>query len=202
MSFPRVLASRGKVSRSQGQGRVPGTQACTGLWLHCSHSSLKKHLQVCTELWEWNVELRGQLSYSLDGLLKFFPLLILLLLFVFNWLHYNIGLISVIHQHGWAIGVPPEPPSHLPPFPTPLGCYRAPVWVHWVYSGFLLAIYFICVSIYFCAAVSIHLTLSSLSPTLDQKSVLCVCVAIAALWIGSSWWPVDYWSEKLNCKST
>ena len=28
--------------------------------------------------------------------------------------------------------LPLEIPSYLPPFPTPLGCYRAPVWVPWV----------------------------------------------------------------------
>ena len=27
--------------------------------------------------------------------------------------------------------LPLEPPSHLPPHPTPLGCYRALVWVPW-----------------------------------------------------------------------
>ena len=52
------------------------------------------------------------------------------------WLVYNIGLISVIHQHELTLGVhlspPLESPLHLPPIPTPLGYYRAPVWVPWV----------------------------------------------------------------------
>ena len=37
----RRLASQGKVCRSRGQERVLGTRACTGLWLHHSHSSLE-----------------------------------------------------------------------------------------------------------------------------------------------------------------
>ena len=27
--------------------------------------------------------------------------------------------------------LPSDPPSHLPPHPTPLGWYRAPVWISW-----------------------------------------------------------------------
>ena len=52
------------------------------------------------------------------------------------WLLYNSGLISATHQHEVAIDVHTSPPSwtpsHLPTFPTPLDCYRAPVWVPWV----------------------------------------------------------------------
>jgi len=48
---------------------------------------------------------------------------------------YRILLFSVKPQHESAIGIiyplPFEPPSHLPPQPTPLGWYRAPVWVSW-----------------------------------------------------------------------
>ena len=40
----------------------------------------------------------------------------------------------------------PEPPSHLPAHPTPLGCHRALVWAPWVIQHFPLAIYFICCS--------------------------------------------------------
>ena len=43
---------------------------------------------------------------------------------------YNIGLVSVIHQHELTTNIhmsfPLESPSHLPPFPTPLGYYRTP----------------------------------------------------------------------------
>ena len=46
-------------------------------------------------------------------------------------------LVSTKHPHGAAIGflscpLPLEPPSRLPPRPTPLGCYRDPGWVPWV----------------------------------------------------------------------
>ena len=53
--------------------------------------------------------------------------------------------------------LPLEPPSHVPPHSTPLGWYRAPVWVFpEPYSKFPLSIYFT-----YHAALSIHLTLSS-----------------------------------------
>ena len=42
---------------------------------------------------------------------------------------YNV-LVSAMHQHESAIGLymspPCGPPSHLPPYPTPLGCHRVP----------------------------------------------------------------------------
>ena len=74
------LASQGEVCRSQGQETVLDTRACTGLWLHHSHRFLKTtfaslHRALGVECWvEGTVKL---------GLLKIFPLLILL--FIFNW---------------------------------------------------------------------------------------------------------------------
>ena len=37
--------------------------------------------------------------------------------------------------------LPLESPSRLPPFSTPLGCYRAPVWVPWVLQQFAFSFY-------------------------------------------------------------
>ena len=37
----------------------------------------------------------------------------------------------LIQALAFPIFLPLEPPSHLPPHPTPLGCYRALVWVLW-----------------------------------------------------------------------
>ena len=34
-----------------------------------------------------------------------------------------------------------DPPSHLPSHPTPLGCYRAPVWAPWVIQQILLKVF-------------------------------------------------------------
>ena len=47
---------------------------------------------------------------------------------------YDIGLISAIHQHELAIGIHMSPPSHLPPFLTPLGCY-APAFLPGKFHG-------------------------------------------------------------------
>ena len=57
-----------------------------------------------------------------------------------GWLLYNVGLISVIHQHALTIGVHRSPASwiSLPP-PTPLGYYRTRVWVPQAISKFPLA---------------------------------------------------------------
>ena len=51
------------------------------------------------------------------------PALFKNLILIEGWLLYNIGLISAIHQHELTIGIHMSPPSHLPPFLTPLGCY-------------------------------------------------------------------------------
>lgn len=52
-----------------------------------------------------------------------------LLLKLYLKMLYSIVLVSAIHQQESAIGIhmsPPEPPSHFPPHPTPLGCPRVP----------------------------------------------------------------------------
>ena len=124
--------------------------------------------------------------------LVWFYLLLNIYLFLIDWWWlYNIGLISVIHQHELAIGVhmslPLEPPSHLWPFPTPLDCCGSLVWGPWVIQripiGCLFYIQY-CTGVH--AALFIHLNLSFLSPALVHKSVLYICISIAALQIGSS----------------
>ena len=89
-----------------------------------------------------------------------------------------------IHYHESATGthVSPhtEPPSHLPPYPIPLGCPRAPALdallyvlnLHWSSILHMVMYMFQCYSI------------KSSHPY--QKSVLYVCVSFAALHVGSS----------------
>ena len=81
-------------------------------------------------------------------------------------------------------------PSHFPIIPSPLGYYRAPIWVPWVmqqipigYLHMLVCMHprYLHVSVYASTLLSIYLTLSLFSPTLVPKSVLYVCVTIAAL---------------------
>ena len=58
--------------------------------------------------------------------------------------------------------LPLDPPAHLPPRPTPLGWYRAPLSeLPETYSKFPLAIYFTYGNRSFHVTFSIHLTLSS-----------------------------------------
>ena len=103
------------------------------------------------------------------------------LLFIDWWFPYNIGLISVTHQHELAIGVhtsspfwislPPPTPSHpsrLSQSPS-LGSLSHIAHSHW------LPIY-ICWCICFHAALSIHPTLSFLPLTLVRKCSLCLCL--------------------------
>ena len=77
------------------------------------------------------------------------------------------------------------PSSHLPLHPTPLGCHRALTWApcvpQQIPTGYLLCIWWwIC----FSATLSVHPTLSF--PCCVCKSVLYVCISIAALQIDSS----------------
>ena len=66
-------------------------------------------------------------------------------LFIFNWriIALPCSLVSAICQHELAIGVHMsalEPPSHLPPFPPSLGCYKPQFEFPGSYSKFPLAI--------------------------------------------------------------
>ena len=80
---------------------------------------------------------------------------------------FKILLFTVKYQHESAIGIH-EPPSHLPPHPTPPGWYRASEFPE-TYSKFPLAIYFIYGNVSFHVTLSIHLTLSSPLPTIKQS---------------------------------
>ena len=90
----------------------------------------------------------------------FFYLKEYIYLFLIDWrLVYNIGLISVIHQHELTLGVhlspPLESPLHLPPIPILLGYYRAPVWVPWVIQQIPIGYLFMYVSVYASMLLSI-----------------------------------------------
>ena len=79
----------------------------------------------------------------------------------------------ISHKYTY-IPLPFEPPSHLPPHPTPLGWYRAPVWVFWalqqVPTGYLFYIWWYS----FHVTLSIHLTLSSPLPMSKNLSSMSV----------------------------
>ena len=57
--------------------------------------------------------------------------------FFFNWRIIALQNFAVFCQiptwssHRYIRPLPFEPPTHHPPWPTPVCCYRAPVWVSW-----------------------------------------------------------------------
>ena len=71
-------------------------------------------------------------------LFSFISLLFYINVFILNWniMAFNIVLVSAKRQDELAICIPMPPPSepdfHFTPHPTPLGCYRAQVWIPWV----------------------------------------------------------------------
>ena len=71
-------------------------------------------------------------------------------------------LVSAIHQHESATGpLPHEPPSHLPPHHSPLGCHRALGGAPCVTQHILMATYFTNGQVFcFHATLSIRPTLS------------------------------------------
>ena len=84
--------------------------------------------------------------------------------------------------------LPLAPPSCLlPPFPTLLGCDRASVWVPWCIQHIPIGC-FTYGNVYMLLCYSLHLShpLLPLHTTRVHKSVLCVCMSVAALQIGSS----------------
>ena len=96
----------------------------------------------------------------------------------------RILLFSVKPQQESATGIhislPFEPPSHLPPHPTPLGWHRAPVWVSWaiqqIPTGSLFYIWWCKYPCY-----SFHTSHPLLPSPRVRKSILYVCFSIAAL---------------------
>ena len=116
----------------------------------------------------------------------YYNFLFLFLIWFFYWRIITLQNFVVFCQTSiWCIyPLPFEPLSHLHPHTTPLGWYRAAVWVSWDYSKFPLAIYFAHGNISFHVTLSIHLTLSSPLPT--SISLFYVCFSIAALQTNSS----------------
>ena len=101
---------------------------------------------------------------------------------------YNVLVSAMQHESAISIYIHPlplEPP--LTPPPTPLGCHRALGRAPCVIHNFPLAIYFTYVSIYVSMLLFLLvLPFPSYPPCRVRKSVLYVCISIAALQISSS----------------
>ena len=112
----------------------------------------------------------------------FFYILFLIVGWLLSVLHWFLPYINMNQSQGIvALG----PASHLPPHPTPLGCHRALGWVpcikQQIPTGYL---FYIRQCVCFSATLSVHPTFSF--PHCVRKSVLYICVSIAALQISSS----------------
>ena len=103
----------------------------------------------------------------------------------FNWriiaLQCCVGFCYTTMQTSHISPLPLEPPSHPHSHLAPLGHCRAHGGLPMLYRGFLLAIYFTCVTIYVSATLSVHPTLSF--PHWVHKSILYICIFIPALHI-------------------
>ena len=71
--------------------------------------------------------------------------------------------ISHRYMYIYIYPLPLEPPSCLPPHPTPLGWYQAPLWVSWAIQQIPVG-YFTYGNVSFHVTLSIRLTLSSPLP--------------------------------------
>ena len=82
-----------------------------------------------------------------------------------------------------------SPPSwtspHSPPYPTPLGCHRAPGWTPSAQSAASHWLSILHMIVYICQCYLLN-SFHPFLPPLCSKSVLYVCISIPALQIGSS----------------
>lgn len=91
---------------------------------------------------------------------------------------YNIALVSALHQHDSATGIPLSPrlPTGIPlkphPPPTLLSCHRALCWAHTANSHTPSILHMVICMFPCCSLNSSHIVL----PT-----VLCVCISVVAL---------------------
>ena len=159
----------------------------TGMGCHCLLQEVSLFLLYSQY---WRTCLWHHILHSINWLESLTVFKYIYLFWTDWWLLYNIGLISVIHQHELTIDEHMSPPSwiSLPPpaLSAPSRLLQNPVWVAWVLQQISIGYLFICISVWFHSTLSIHLTLFLFSPTLVHKSVLYVCIFTVALRIGSS----------------
>ena len=105
--------------------------------------------------------------------------------FFFNWSKIALQNFAVFCQTSTWIShrcpLPVEPPSYLPPHPTPLGWSRAPVWVSWDIQQIPFGYLFTYGNVSFHVTLPIHLTLSfplPMSVSLFSLSVSLSCLLI------------------------
>ena len=111
-------------------------------WLHHGLTELVTGFQIFVGFLMLSLLIYTDLTWALlsRSLCMFLIFFLIYYFFLINLIFieaqslYRILLFSVKPQHESAIGIHISPPfwnSRLPPHPTPLGWYRAPVWVCW-----------------------------------------------------------------------
>ena len=130
-----------------------------------------------------------QISQNLTWILVgFFFSLCLLFKFKINCFTEFSDFLSYVHKNQPEVHpcpLPLGPSSHLPHHPTLLDSHRATLWVPWVIQKIPIG-YFTCGIVNFHVTLFIHLTFSFLLSPHVHRSVLYVCLSIAAMQINSS----------------
>ena len=119
-------------------------------------------------IWEFRIQVWNcKTQMGLEHTVFFFFLFNLLFLLKDNCFKEFCYFLSNLNMNQPYVYIYPllyEPLAHLPSHPTPLGLYRAPVWVSWAIQQIPMAIYFTYGNVSFHVTLSIHLTLSSPLP--------------------------------------
>ena len=71
--------------------------------------------------------------------------------------------------------LPPKPPSHFPPHPTPLGCHRAPDWSSLHHAANFHVLYILQMVIYTFPCYSSNSSHHFLPPLCPQVCSQCLC---------------------------
>ena len=152
-------------------------------WLN-GHEFWSKLQKVVKDRGIWHTEVRRvpksqiQLSHWTTIMISPFSLKILFFLIIFLMKDNCFTEFRCFRSNLNMNHLPFEPPSHLPPHPTPLGWYRTPVWVSWAIQQIPISYLFY---IWECKfpCHSFH-TSHPLLPHV-HKSILYVCFSTAAL---------------------
>ena len=97
-------------------------------------------------------------------------------------------MVFAIHQYEFALGIHvsfhPEPPSHLPLWPIPLGCHRTPALFVLLHAANLHWLSLLCMAVYMFQCYSLKSSLPLLLP-LSAKVYSCWLCLLHCLYVRS-----------------